>query len=68
MSAILVVTVIRSPGRTGSKYSHSLPPSRFAEYELLTSTFKGPALMERKKVGGAIIPPYLDSRAAASSL
>jgi hypothetical protein len=52
----------------GSKYSHSLPPSRFAEYGFLKSTFRVPALIERKNVGGAIIPPYLDCRAATSSL
>ena len=63
-----VVTDIRSPGRTGSKYSQSLPPSRFAEYGLFTSTFIGPELIVRKNVGGATIPPYLEFRAAASSL
>src|SRR5579863_3672641 len=68
ISAILETTLIRSPGRIGSKYSHSEPPSRprNSPIPILISGIAAPS--ERQKVGGAIIPPKRVLRAAASSL
>src|ERR1700731_1120278 len=68
-SAIFVCTMTRSPGRIGSKYSQSEPPSSPRNESPMSSLTSGIAAeSDRPKVGGAIIPPKRVWRASLSLL
>src|ERR1700685_4546431 len=57
-SAIVLCTVMRSPGRIGSRYSQSEPPSSPRKDSPMSSLTSGIAAeSDRPKVGGALIPP-----------